>query len=163
MTATTTSAAVYNGSRWQVTGSGGYRRAGHRDGDEFVDTYLYDDHGNDDAEDDHPEYEPGRSCVDLLLRLLGGCGATEKRINALPVVALHVDAHGEVADESILFNQDTCSICLDGYDVCNTVRVLGCHHVYHAMCIDVWLRRRPTCPVRLFVSLFNRTQSLSRS
>jgi Ring finger domain len=165
-TATTTTAAaatmVHHGSRRPVSGSGGHRRMGRRDGggghDVVTDAYAYD-HDNGEDEEGHDDrddellpaaapYEPGRSCVDLLLRLLGGCGATEKRINALPVVALHVDAYGEVADDSILFNQDTCSICLDGYDVCNTVRVLGCHHVYHAMCIDVWLRRRPTCPVR---------------
>jgi hypothetical protein len=133
-------------ARWSAGGGGGGDQRSPPDAEGAGD-YVFG--FNDmDEEDNLRDFEPGRSCVDLLLRLLGGCGATEKRISALPVVALHMNAHGDVADDSILFDQDTCSICLDGYDVCNTVRVLGCHHVYHAVCIDIWLRRRPTCPVR---------------
>lgn len=106
----------------------------------------------------------GRSCVDLLLRLLCGCGATEKRINSLPIVTLRraprkscgqsdgedhdsgdqLDAY---EDPTLMFDQDTCSICLDSYEANSTVRVLGCCHVYHAKCVGEWLRRRPTCPM----------------
>lgn len=106
----------------------------------------------------------GRSCVDLLLRLLCGCGATEKRINSLPLVTLRrppgqkcrhtgADEHDgddkldQYEDPTLMFDQDTCSICLDSYEVNNTVRVLGCCHVYHAHCVELWLRRRPTCPM----------------
>jgi hypothetical protein len=104
------------------------------------------------------------SCVDLLLRLLCGCGATEKRINSLPVVTLRraprnscglADAEDPAGngkydayeDPTLMFDQDTCSICLDSYEANCTVRVLGCAHVYHANCVGEWLRRRPTCPM----------------
>lgn len=85
-----------------------------------------------------------RSCVDFIRRLLGAGGATELRINSLPVRSLCI----EDGIDKLAFGQDTCAICLDGYDVDNRVRVLGCEHVFHTACIDPWLRRgRPTCPL----------------
>jgi hypothetical protein len=101
------------------------------------------------------DHVAGRSCVDLLLRLLGGGGATEKRINSLPVVTLrrsHRTPFGTgdadlYDDPTLMFDQDTCSICLDSYEENSTVRVLGCCHVYHAACVAEWLRRRATCPM----------------
>lgn len=94
-------------------------------------------------------YDQGRSCVDLLLRLLGGPGATEKRINSLPIVKIPAETDPEqpFGNPTLIYSQDICSICLEGFEVSNTVRVLNCHHVYHAVCVDIWLRRRPTCPV----------------
>lgn len=105
----------------------------------------------------------GRSCMDLLFRLLCGCGATEKRINSLPLVTLRRppgkkcesgehehdcdDKLDQYEDPTLMFDQDTCSICLDSFEVNSTVRVLGCGHVYHAHCVELWLRRRPTCPM----------------
>lgn len=94
---------------------------------------------------------PDRSCVDLLRRLLGAGGATELRIAAIPTRVLRVEAGvvscGDCAEDPLAFGQDTCSICLDGYEKNNRVRVLGCNHVYHSSCIEAWLRRRPTCPM----------------
>lgn len=85
-----------------------------------------------------------RSCVDFIRRLLGAGGATELRINSLPVRSLCV----EDGLDKLAFGQDTCAICLDGYECDNRVRVLGCEHVFHTGCIDPWLRRgRPTCPL----------------
>jgi hypothetical protein len=96
------------------------------------------------------DHGDGRSCVDLLLRLLGSGGASEKRISTLPVVnlaAAKTDPRDAYTDPTLVFDQDTCSICLDSYEKNKTVRVLTCHHVYHASCVDQWLRRRATCPV----------------
>lgn len=114
-----------------------------------------------------PPGADSRSCVDMLLRLLGGGGggASEKRINSLPVVTLprHRVRRGkkvcpsedeeDVASEdcfmhqadafddpTLMFDQDTCSICLDDYEQFNVVRVLGCGHVFHARCAEEWLK-----------------------
>ncbi|KAI9505420.1 hypothetical protein GGI25_005476 [Coemansia spiralis] len=45
-----------------------------------------------------------------------------------------------------------CVICLDSLD--NSVRMLTCHHSFHADCIDPWLKCSATCPTcrRLLVS-----------
>ncbi|KAL2608827.1 hypothetical protein R1flu_027400 [Riccia fluitans] len=45
--------------------------------------------------------------------------------------------------------QDTaCSICLADYRNEEVLRMLpDCHHVFHAPCIDVWLRRHASCPM----------------
>lgn len=91
-----------------------------------------------------PSDHSNRSCVDFIRRLLGAGGATELRINSLPVRSLCI----EDGLDKLAYGQDTCAICLDGYETDNRVRVLGCDHVFHAGCIDPWLRRgRPTCPL----------------
>lgn len=83
-----------------------------------------------------------RSCLDILKRLLGGSGggATELRIAALPVRELKVD-------ETLEYDQNCCSICLDGYEHNNRVRILGCGHCYHVQCVDKWLMKRNACPM----------------
>lgn len=45
--------------------------------------------------------------------------------------------------------QDTsCSICLADYKDCEILRLLpDCRHVFHAACIDAWLRLHASCPM----------------
>ncbi len=86
-----------------------------------------------------------RSCVDILRRLLGAGGATELRINALPARMLRVE--NGVVEDTLEFDQNCCSICLDGYETNNRVKILSCNHCFHAKCIDVWLRKRGVCPM----------------
>ncbi|KAK4431925.1 RING-H2 finger protein ATL56 [Sesamum alatum] len=41
-----------------------------------------------------------------------------------------------------------CAICLDSFqegDGCRNIPV--CNHLFHAKCIDRWIRKKPTCPV----------------
>lgn len=42
----------------------------------------------------------------------------------------------------------TCSICLEGNEVGDTVRrIRKCAHCFHAHCIELWLMKNNTCPV----------------
>lgn len=48
---------------------------------------------------------------------------------------------------------DSCAICLTNYNEeeegeNNALKILpGCGHVFHAICVDQWLRQYPTCPI----------------
>ncbi|KAF7063197.1 hypothetical protein CFC21_069718 [Triticum aestivum] len=44
--------------------------------------------------------------------------------------------------------QTTCAVCLAEYADADELRRLpGCKHVFHRLCVDEWLRRRPSCPL----------------
>lgn len=42
----------------------------------------------------------------------------------------------------------TCIICVDDIGAGDMVRILPCGHRYHQACIDTWLKRSLTCPLR---------------
>lgn len=41
----------------------------------------------------------------------------------------------------------TCSICLEQYQVGDNVRTIPCFHTFHVGCIDPWLGQRAECPI----------------
>lgn len=48
---------------------------------------------------------------------------------------------------NIAYDQSGCAICLEDYRADeSTVRLLKCSHIFHAGCIDEWLRRCNKCP-----------------
>jgi len=45
-------------------------------------------------------------------------------------------------------DKSCCSICLSDYMESEELRVMpDCGHMFHAVCLDQWLRRHATCPV----------------
>lgn len=41
----------------------------------------------------------------------------------------------------------TCSVCLETYQIGETIRTIPCFHSFHTSCIDPWLAQRAECPV----------------
>lgn len=44
------------------------------------------------------------------------------------------------------FQQPSCPICKENFDIHDTIRLLSCQHIYHKNCVDDWLKQHPRCP-----------------
>uniref|UniRef100_A0A1A9WHL4 RING-type domain-containing protein n=1 Tax=Glossina brevipalpis TaxID=37001 RepID=A0A1A9WHL4_9MUSC len=44
-------------------------------------------------------------------------------------------------------NQTFCTVCLEDFELNQTVRKLICSHEFHTHCVDKWLESTPTCPL----------------
>lgn len=65
-----------------------------------------------------------------------GEGLSDKEIEKIPL-CLYSEQH---------INKG-CTICLEDFDDGEYVRSLGCGHVFHKECVDMWLRRNFVCPI----------------
>ena len=53
-------------------------------------------------------------------------------------------------NDSLIKNNDTCSICLENYKKGTYKRMLSCNHIFHKKCVDKWFKNGSngnTCPV----------------
>ena len=51
-------------------------------------------------------------------------------------------------NDQLLKNNDSCSICLENYQVGEFKRELNCDHCFHKKCVDnKWLKSQKTCPI----------------
>eukprot|EP01018_Ginkgo_biloba_P004835 Gb_17060 [translate_table: standard] len=67
-------------------------------------------------------------------------GLSAREVKALPVLLFKAPDGNRTSD--------ACAICLEDYDVGEKLRVLPCHHDFHAVCVDKWLTtRRAFCPI----------------
>jgi hypothetical protein len=66
-------------------------------------------------------------------------GATEAEINRCPSRTLR-----NTKDISIY---KSCSVCLEPYQIHDTIRTIPCFHSFHVGCIDPWLRQKASCPI----------------
>ena len=46
-----------------------------------------------------------------------------------------------------MYNKDECVICLQETLPTDKIRVLSCNHSFHKYCIDIWLCKKPCCPI----------------
>jgi hypothetical protein len=91
--------------------------------------------------DDNPTYED----LLLLTQMLGPARpstTTQAAVDeAIPAVDWSDDTKKELKD-------DQCLVCLDEFDLKQSVRILRCHHVFHKECVDRWLcEAHNSCPV----------------
>lgn len=68
-------------------------------------------------------------------------GATDEEINRCPSRTL-LSPH----DSSFLTRQ-SCSVCLERFQLQDSVRTIPCFHTFHVACIDPWLREKASCPI----------------
>ncbi|EOA17224.1 hypothetical protein CARUB_v10005499mg [Capsella rubella] len=73
----------------------------------------------------------------------GSKGLAGDLVNKIPKIKItgtnYLDACG---------NKDSCSVCLQDFQLGETVRSLPhCHHMFHLPCIDNWLLRHGSCPM----------------
>lgn len=64
---------------------------------------------------------------------------SSSEINSLPLSLIQNDN-----------NEEPCAVCLEIPTVGETMRHLPCLHKFHRMCIDTWLKKKPSCPVCKF-------------
>ncbi|KAL1215594.1 NEP1-interacting protein 1 [Cardamine amara subsp. amara] len=73
----------------------------------------------------------------------GSKGLTGDLVDKIPKIKItgknNLDASG---------NKDSCSVCLQDFQLGETVRSLPhCHHMFHLPCIDKWLLKHGSCPM----------------
>eukprot|EP01060_Flectonema_neradi_P000241 TRINITY_DN10170_c0_g1_i1.p1 TRINITY_DN10170_c0_g1~~TRINITY_DN10170_c0_g1_i1.p1 ORF type:complete len:185 (+),score=16.87 TRINITY_DN10170_c0_g1_i1:67-621(+) len=54
---------------------------------------------------------------------------------------------GSAFGEFGVYNQVTCSICLEKYTSLNPAMTYQCGHAYHLQCAESWRQRNGTCPM----------------
>ncbi|XP_073355799.1 E3 ubiquitin-protein ligase Os03g0188200-like [Aegilops tauschii subsp. strangulata] len=119
-----------------------------------------------------PPSQSERSVVDV--ELGHGCGATGMDDAVLAVYTTTVYSAAKRRGEDQMAVADaladgdqppddtdthtTCAVCLTEYmDGDELRRLPGCKHAFHRLCVDEWLRRRPSCPLCRTSPLATRT------
>jgi uncharacterized protein YxeA len=96
--------------------------------------------------------ETGRDANDPVNRVGGTRGIDEATLDSYPKMLYSgkgVRSSKSVEEEDLEAEDKTCcSICLSDYRESEEVRVMpDCGHMFHAVCIDQWLRGHASCPV----------------
>jgi hypothetical protein len=76
--------------------------------------------------------------------LLSNMGATQEEINRCPARVLR-----DATDDLLSSSSQTplCAVCLEPYEMGQSVRTIPCFHTFHVDCIDPWLSTKATCPL----------------
>ncbi|KAI8003881.1 hypothetical protein LOK49_LG08G01798 [Camellia lanceoleosa] len=71
----------------------------------------------------------------------GFYGMSKRHVKAIPSIIFTADVEDNCTSA-------TCAICLEDYSVGEKLRILPCHHKFHATCVDGWLTTwRTFCPI----------------
>ncbi|KAH7439116.1 hypothetical protein KP509_04G045600 [Ceratopteris richardii] len=82
-----------------------------------------------------------RASIDLVEWSVGGLD--EATLQSYPMI-MYSEKHPPLPSSEDL----SCSICLGDYKDSEMLRLLpDCRHIFHAACIDAWLRLHATCPM----------------
>lgn len=79
--------------------------------------------------------------------------ASENFINSLPSSRFSESRkhqNGDKTDNDKLDAKNSCSICIEEYQVGEEISSLPCLHMFHCHCINEWLRHCNTCPICKF-------------
>ena len=68
-------------------------------------------------------------------------GASASRIRSLPSITI------QNLNEQLPKDKQSCSICLENFQMKDKVRTLPCCHIFHMKCIDRWLKGNASCPI----------------
>ncbi|XP_066939137.1 RING finger protein 150-like isoform X4 [Macrobrachium rosenbergii] len=69
------------------------------------------------------------------------CNAAKKALSKIPVRNL------KSGDKEVTGDNECCAICIEPYQVSDTIRILPCRHQFHKYCVDPWLLEHRTCPM----------------
>ncbi|KAH8552375.1 hypothetical protein BGW37DRAFT_306804 [Umbelopsis sp. PMI_123] len=93
---------------------------------------------------------------------IGGVANTTLSSNSIELLPIHsyVDIEENISSSG---DYDTCTICLEQFEQnVSQVRKLPCNHIFHATCIDPWLKERSGfCPICKASAHVNAKQSQS--
>ncbi|CAK9292430.1 unnamed protein product [Gordionus sp. m RMFG-2023] len=74
-------------------------------------------------------------------------------------ISISVDAK-ELTHLAPKSHEENCVICLSEFEIGNSVRRLPCFHLYHAVCVDKWLKLKKRCPICRLAIDFNNYKSI---
>nr|XP_053630546.1 RING finger protein 150-like isoform X2 [Cherax quadricarinatus] len=69
------------------------------------------------------------------------CSAAKKALAKIPVKSI------KSGDKEVSADCECCAVCIEPYQVADTVRTLPCKHEFHKNCVDPWLLDHRTCPM----------------
>lgn len=72
------------------------------------------------------------------------CAAPPETVDRLETVAYDEGVFGDV--EGARYPTE-CSICLESWEMSDSIKVTPCRHVFHEDCLRHWLRKARTCAV----------------
>ena len=84
----------------------------------------------------------------IVLLLYAICRYTCPRIEQPPLIILEPlllpEKYTDIVTENTV--RDTCTICIEDFEVGDQVVNLQCTHIFHTKCISPWLEKSTECP-----------------
>lgn len=80
----------------------------------------------------------------------------------LQQISSDLEIIGVESERECIREEPTCPICLEPFVIGEQMRRLSCTHGFHQECVDSWLARIPTCPLRCPIEIPNPTLAQRR-